>query len=281
MQYGGTITACRSTRKYRFGETSHSLIGSLIIRIPVPSTHVTPVSAEVINLYVPLLIVLDILFDRSAILDIGNHKITPTKRGWETPLVWKLDHMYVEWPPTVLFTTAEMRKIHRHFFHSHPEKFFQLLRRADTEAVSGENVQSLKRVRQECNVCQRLTDAPIRVRGTLPGTDCVLQVHLPGTNDYRVTDFTSHCWHDRKYPAACFLNGESKKDVWDDLFQIWANVYVGYPESIAVDQRPQCTCDEWTSLLATHYFSLQKSGVESHNVLRVGERYHFYLRQIN
>lgn len=56
--------------------------------------------------------------------------------------------------------------------------------------------------------------------------------------------------------------------------------YFGYPEVVAIDQGPRFTSGLWASLLQAAGIKSQTSGVESHNAIGNGERYHSYLRHV-
>lgn len=257
MQYGGTITSSPVNHTYRFGKYFHVDTGSKICT-PVSNTYVVTVKAEVFDANAPLLIGLDILSDLNALLDIGNNKISSPERGWEALLARRLSYLHVEWLPAVFFTTAEMRKIHRHFLHAHPEKVFEVLRRADPDGVAGEDLENLQRIRRKCDVCQRMADAPRRFRVALPGTDCVFNRYV--CLDLMSTESQSGLYVVEmvtKYSAACFLSGEKSSNICKALLKILVNAYVGYPDLIAVDQGPQFTIGEWATILVTHGIAMR------------------------
>ena len=57
-------------------------------------------------------------------------------------------------------------------------------------------------------------------------------------------------------------------------------LYIGFPEVMATDQGPQFKFDRWRNLLNLAGITHHPSGVQSHNALVVGERYHSFLRGI-
>lgn len=83
-----------------------------------------------------------------------------------------------------------------------------------------------------------------------------------------------------KFGAAHFLPGESTDDVWNAYMAMWFTPYVGHPDVITCDQGSVFTSHKWDNLLRTADISKQISGVEHHNALGVGERYHAYLRRV-
>ena len=86
---------------------------------------------------------------------------------------------------------------------------------------------------------------------------------------------------DTQFSAAAFLShGETTEDVWNVYMMYWVIPYVGYSTENHVDQGPQFTPEKWKSLPAAAGIQMEESGVEIHNALGVGERYHSFLRQI-
>ena len=73
---------------------------------------------------------------------------------------------------------------------------------------------------------------------------------------------------------------ERSRDAWNDYIKIRANPYVVHPSIIHADYGPQFRSDEWRIYRAECNIQIHTSGVQSHNSLGVGERYHEYLRQM-
>lgn len=61
---------------------------------------------------------------------------------------------------------------------------------------------------------------------------------------------------------------------------IWMMTYFGYPVVLVVDKGPQFTGNEWNSLTHNAGIEVHSSGVESHNAIAPGERYHLYIRRV-
>ena len=97
---------------------------------------------------------------------------------------------------------------------------------------------------------------------------------LDGSPVLHVVDTHTH------FSSAIFLNGQSTKDVWNAFIIFWAAVYPGYPDRFRVDRGSISTSKEWHHLSQSARIDVQLSGIESHNAIGVGERYHTPLRQI-
>lgn len=58
------------------------------------------------------------------------------------------------------------------------------------------------------------------------------------------------------------------------------NKYIGYPDALAFDQRPQISNSTWNNLLNKHGNHLHPFGVKHHNANGVNERYKVYINAI-
>ena len=82
-----------------------------------------------------------------------------------------------------------------------------------------------------------------------------------------------------RFSSARFLPKVSTDAVWDAIVLCWSSVYTGFSYTIAVDEVSQFR-KVFAELTAIHDVNVQKSGVESHNSLGVGERHHKPLHDI-
>lgn len=81
--------------------------------------------------------------------------------------------------------------------------------------------------------------------------------------------------------ASAYMGDSQTTDkVWDLWLEIWVMRYVGFPEEVHVDYGSQMRSDLWRALWSQAKVKMRESGVESHNALGAGERYHVFLRQI-
>jgi hypothetical protein len=89
--------APRSNNVYRFGvDKQDSLLGSIAIHIPTPASVIT-LNVDVVRANVLLLIGPDVLDANGLTADTVSNKLKCPKGGWETPLVRKVGHVYLEW----------------------------------------------------------------------------------------------------------------------------------------------------------------------------------------
>ena len=85
---------------------------------------------------------------------------------------------------------------------------------------------------------------------------------------------------DTLFSSAAFLKREGTEDVWLAYLRCWSTKYVGHPKMIHADRGPQFDSKQWRSLLHAAKIKQKESGIESHNALGAGERYHEFLRRI-
>lgn len=272
--------SCTGT-KYKFGDKTYDGLGTVVIRIPITETYFISIRAQVVEVNVPLLLGLDVLSRLKVILNFEAFTMSSTQDKWSIPLTRKLGHAYIVWHESVLYTEAELRRMHRHFYHPATEKLHAVIKRAEpTESHPGMR-ETLDKIRSTCDTCQRNAGEPHRFRVSMPADECVFNrmvsldiMSLESSSVLHVVD------RDTRFSAACFLPGESANQVWRCFLNIWVSTYIGFPDCVQVDQGPQFKSHEFRSMLSSAGILVQPSGVESHNALGNGERYHAYLRQV-
>eukprot|EP00171_Calliarthron_tuberculosum_P002180 IDg2180t1 len=200
---------------------------------------------------------------------------------WSAPLVRKLGHVYYEWQYEVMYTEAELTKIHRHFYHPQPLRVFSILKRSQDSKATPQTLAILEKISRSCDVCQRISNQPGRFRVALPNREVVFNhtvlmdlMSLEGTSVLHIV-----C-KDTLFNVAVFLSGESANEIWIAYLRFWVNAYVGYSKAIHADRGPQFDSDRWRHLLQSTGIARLDSGIESHNALGAGEKYHDFLRRI-
>lgn len=179
------------------------------------------------------------------------------------------------------YTTVELDRLHKHFNHPHPDRLSALLRQANDGKIEARTRAELEQLTAACDVCQRLSKAPGRFRVSMPNDDLVFNrvvlidlMYLDGRSVMHIVD------KDTLFSAAVFTKGERLAELWQLYVSTWANAYVGHPQILLVDQAPQFSSPFWRALTTSAGTQLVLSGVESHNALGGGERYHASLRTI-
>lgn len=267
---------------FLFGGVSTPSLGTVRIRVPVSPTLYADLSVDVVDLDVPFLFGLDMFDELGLYVNNVEDRLKCDRRAIATPLVRKGNHIYLEWGNEAHYTTTELDRLHRHFAHPHPERLAAILRQAKDPNVTTGTRQQLDQLSEECDVCQRLARAPGRFRVALPPGDIAFNrtvlidiMYLDGDPVLYVID------KDTRFGAAGFMSaGETAEATWKLYDRIWASVYVGHPEAMHADQGPQFRSATWAALAHSAGITLVNSGVESHNALGSGERYHAFLRNV-
>lgn len=267
---------------YRFGGSRHASIGTLTIRIPLADDYFLELTVDVVDVNVPLLFGLDTLDKFHMYANTVLNRLVCEAYSVTMPLVRKLGHVYYVWEHNVLYTMPELRKMHRHFFHPQPDRLYAVINKAGGEHAKPSTLKQLQEVSSTCDLCQRLSKEPSRFRVALPPEDIIFNrtvlldiMYLDGKPLLHVVD------KDTLFSAAAFLSsGESTEDVWRAYVRCWVTPYIGYSDFMHTDQGPQLASEEWKALQQSVGIKRLESGVESHNSLGVGERYHAFLRRI-
>ena len=82
------------------------------------------------------------------------------------------------------------------------------------------------------------------------------------------------------FQNAVFIRSKSAIDIWQDFLDCWVTVYTGFPEIIRLDRESSFVSDKFRNNAKDNGVDLQFSGIESHNAIGQGERYHHTLRRI-
>ena len=80
-----------------------------------------------------------------------------------------------------------------------------------------------------------------------------------------------------RFSAARLLTKMATDSVWAAIVMFWSSVYTGLPQCIVVDEGSRFR-KVFAELTTLHDIRFEKSGIQSHNSLGVGERYHKPLR---
>lgn len=167
------ITHHSKNKTFRFGDNQHECVGTLNIRMPVSDDVVIQFDAYIVPIDVPLLLGLDVLRKLKLIVSFENGSIQSPKGDWSINLVQKFGHLYIEWPPSVYYTEAELRRIHRHFYHPSTDKLLALINRSTNKHYKPGLRNDLNRIKKTCDTCQRLERNPTRFRVAMPTDNCV------------------------------------------------------------------------------------------------------------
>jgi len=242
-------------------------------------TFYLPLHVDVVPLDVPLLLGLDTVDKYGLYVNNVTNYLVSDGRGIAAPLQRKGGHIYLVWGADVHYSVAELDRIHRHFSHPHPDRLFAVLRQAGDPHGTAETRAQLAALTQACQEC--LAQAPSRFRVALPHDDIVFNrlilldiMYLDGKPVLPVID------KDTLFSAEAFRSGETVEAVWWTYARVSAHAYAGHPERMHTDQGPQFVAAGWRALAHAAGIHQRESGVESHNYLGAGERYHAVLRHI-
>lgn len=72
------------------------------MRMPVVDSHMVDVTAEVVNVYVPLLLGLKLMTRLKMVIDFDKDPVRSKSGVWNKSLIRKLGHVFVVWPVQIL-----------------------------------------------------------------------------------------------------------------------------------------------------------------------------------
>lgn len=271
-----------SKLKFRFGDGGYPSLGKLIVRIPIPNGSYIQINVDVVAAPIPLLLGLDVMDREGVIANNVRNQLQNPGQEWYLPIIRKYGHMYITWDKNeVLFTRPELIKLHRHFKHPDSQKLWNLIQRAKPDQVDTGTRNLLEEITKACETCQVFSASPERFRVSLPPTEIAFNrevaidlMWLEGKAILHVVDVET------RFNSAMFLKAHTVEAVWEAFVACWATLYIGFPETIRVDQGSAFTSVRWTRRCDSVGTNLKYSGVESHNSLGAGEQYHAPLRRI-
>jgi hypothetical protein len=202
--------------------------------------------------------------------------------GTKTPLARKLGYIYLEFrqEDRVLFTNAELVKLHRAFVHPLAEKLLKLLKRVKPHDLPSDTLTKLQKIADVCATC-RETAVPqqrFKVAFTHDGRfaeEIALDLqYVDGISLLHVVDLTT------VFGAAQWLQSATVEAVWETFLECWATVYVGYPNTMRTDAGSIFVSPKWKRFADSTKIKLMQSGVEAHNSSGIGEKYHDPLRRV-
>lgn len=274
---------------FRFGDGLHASLGWLMIRIPTPDGIFIETRVEVGKVDVPLLLGIDLLDRERLVADNVENVLHSRRAGWKMPVIrrgatdGRGGHMYLLWDCSQLcFTKGELKKLHLHFFHPSSRKLYNLLKRAEPEHCTAETLSLLGNISKSFESCPVYSPGPHRFRVSMPKNGVVFNQELALDLMFIDNRAILHVVVIQTgFGSAVILQGRTTRDVWISFIRCWAAIYPGYPDKMRVDPEGIFRSKAWAQLAATQgILEVQLSGVEGHNALGLGERYHAPLRRI-
>ena len=288
-----------SRYSFKFGNNVHKSLGTtqFILATPrtIPDIHV---NLDIVDVNIPPLIGLDILDKNGLMIDNINNKLAKRKQllrngityymeEWYLPLFRSASsHLHTMMHPlhnhSILFTTGELNRLHRQFFHPAPTKLFNLLKRTHPSQADPETLKILNDITNRCDPCQRITSAPLRFRVSFGSDSARFNERIYMDVFYitiKKTKYTILHIIDEgtRFSSAVRLKNMETKTVWNALITSWTSIYTGLPNRIIVDQGSNFG-DSFIRMASLDGIQVERTGIESHNGLSICERYHSPIR---
>ncbi len=233
--YTGTTFCIRpSNASTRFGDGSHTSIGTMPVRIPTPDGSFIVGDFDVVKADVPMFIGLDLLDNYSLVANNVRNELQSELQGWSMPLTRNLVHMYITWDAShTLFKLSELTKLHRHFHHPSSKKLNNLIGRSNVQDADSATLKMLEYISRACETCQTFSQKPLRFRVSLPPHEIVFNedvaldlMWLEGKAVLRVV-----CTHTH-FNSAVFLKVQTVEDVWRTFLSCWVSLYTAFPTKL-------------------------------------------------
>lgn len=210
--------------------------------------------------------------------------------NWEVPMRYHDRHFWVDIQAgetlhtepeinDILFTRADLTKLHKKFGHVSATKLYNLLKRAN-EDVTNSDLETLKAIGKECFECQKFARSPMRCMASAPEDIQFNHEIVVGIMHINQNPVLQIVCAGARFTVAAFMSGVSAQTVWETLLRAWIKPYVGSPHMIKVDQGSQFVSDELYRASESVGIFLKEAPIESPSSMGIGERFHDPLRRI-
>lgn len=279
-----------SINSFRFADTVYESLGTVVLPLSTPR-HVRTIQVEldVVSANVPALLGLDAMDAHSVTpCTVTNSLVKRVMVNGRPVDQWRLkllratsQHLYapLEMPNVSNFTRMQLLKLHRQFFHPSTDKLFNLIQKARPEHATKETRKSLEDITARCDPCQRIQSAPLRFRVSFGAENVRFNeriivdiMYIDGDPILHIIDEGTH------FNAARFLPDVGTDTIWKTILLSWTSIYTGMPHRILVDQG-SAFGEPFANLCRVGGVEVQRTGVEAHSSLNIGERYHEPLRK--
>ena len=239
---------------------------------------------DVVDANIPALLGLDAMDENSLTPCLVTNTLVKrvAKQGKTTDL-WSIklnraqsNHLFapLRLPNVTRFSRVQLGKLHRQFFHPSPEKLFNLIKKARPEHATPETRDELDDITARCDPCQRMKTAPLRFRVSFGAQNMRFNkrviidiMYLDGAPVLHIIDESTH------FSVAKFLPRISTNAIWHTILNSWATIYTGLPHRILVNQGSSFG-DGFAELCHIGGIDVERTGIEAHSSLKLGERYH-------
>ena len=284
----------RSTHRFRFGDVTYNSLGKVALPLSTPPGIPTiKVMMDVVPPDIPALMGMDVLDQESLTPDTVENRLVkkiPVKKQdgtfqymeqWHVPMYRsKSNHLYVDmdFPISMRYTKSQLSKPHKNFFHPAADKLFNLLRKSKPEEATPETLDALKDITKRCYPCQRVHNAPPRFRVSFGAENVRFNERILIDIMYIGAKPVMHIVDEgTRFSAARFLNEVSTIAIWQAITEFCVCIYTGLPNKMLTDQG-RAFGDLFIAMGRLQDVEVERTGIEAHSSLGVGERYHQPLR---
>lgn len=288
------VTSSQSPKSFRFADHTYKSLGVAFFLLETPpGVPAIEVPMDIVPANIPPLLGMDIMDANSLYPNTVANRLTKCVETrdthgnttfldqWFVPMQRSHSrHSYAKmaFPAVYFFTKAQLVKMHRNFHHPSVEKLFNLLQRARPETATKQTWLTLQDIAKRCDPCQRITNAPNRFRVSFGAEHVRFNerimmdvMYIDGKAVLHIVD------EGTRFSAARFLPDNRTATIWKLLLVCWANIYTGLPNRIITDQGSNFG-KFFVHICEQNNVQAEKTGVEAHNSLGLGERYHQPLR---
>ena len=111
----------RIGRTFKFGSQKKASLGAAKFWIPYGGNQMMETYLDVVDISIALLLGLNRLNEHKLYINNIEEVSVRVEPKWSHPITRKSAHLFYEWTKDVFYTDNELKRIHRHFYHPHPD----------------------------------------------------------------------------------------------------------------------------------------------------------------
>lgn len=274
----------QSSTLIQFGAGQQRSMGFIVIRVPHPykKSFYFELQIEAVDGNLPLLLGLNFM-DLYKLYPQTVKNLFKSKHFDAQYNIQRRDgYLFINWQmETILYTKPELIKLHQHFFHPTASKLFNALQRSSPSECTSTTRSLLDEITKSCKTCAVFRPKPLTFQVAIPEEKDFFNQRvaidlfwLDGQAKLHVVDIGIG------FNSSIFINSHTVEAVKQAFIDCWVSIYIGFPSKMRIDQGSQFQSTRWEGRASESGIILKPSGVESHNSIGLGERYHAPLRRI-
>lgn len=163
-----------SESRFKFGISTFIALFKFTCRLGLPDDKFMEFTVHVVEGNFTLLMGLEVIRQYGLRMDWGRNILSGSRQYWRLPIQYAYGHAFVHnYQNTILFTRAELERLHLHFHHPSTDKLFNLIRRVDPTKVDSSIKKVFDVIASACGACKQYSTGLLSFCASMPPDDLV------------------------------------------------------------------------------------------------------------